>query len=477
MYLTILRLLLRTRFTRAYLAFLVLIGVIDSLTLIPVLTGSTSTIGTEELFFGVFIYFMIFSLLVLMGNGLSFTKPDIDFLLPSSTPGNDMAYASFTSQFVSFGVLFIILSIGYAAIFGNNTGEILMFVGAYIMLSLALTAMSVVVTDMSMAPRIAIFSGSALYLLSFLIGFNYSPFAVLTGHLVGGTIGSAIFMVVPLYFAVRWMRSETLTSKPPSRLIRRKETYKDSVRFSGLTPRGAVFRNYFLHAYLGNAVNTMGANISMTRRVRLSAAIKVMMAISVAYGAMLYYAELRYGGSDIMPFVLISMFYIIMFPQMSLFSTTFSVERVWLSATSMPFSTYIQTFVYAQMTQAFVLELPFAASLATLGILFQPQLLYSLIMVMAVSPLAVGVLAVMGVRSRQPQVQENFASPRRMGLRRMIAVGPYTLLVITGTVASILYPLASLAVIGASAAILLLILYPGRRWEKYMSKLVELSFI
>lgn len=477
MFLPILRLLLKTRFTRGYFVFLFTIAFIYSILILDTGQPGYFSVTSTQILFVVFLYFMILSLSLIFGNGLSLTKPDQDFLLPSSTHGNSMAYALFSAQFLSFGLMFIVLSIGYSVLYGFNPVYISIVLLDFAMLGGSLTSLSVSTADLKIQYRLLVFLASSVFLLSFLIGFKYSPFSVVTGSLAGGTVGTLLFFLVPFYFAIRWMRKEPLTARTPAITLNRKENYKDVLEFSGLSPRGAVFRNYFFHAYIANTVNGLGQSLARTRRIRLLTAVKVMTVLAVIIAAGIYILSTYIGVNGVLVILFIFTIYLAIYPQLILFSSTFSVERIWLSGLAFPFSTYVQTMVFAQMMQCLVLDIPMAIAFSVLGLFLSPAFFAVVYVQIILAPISVGVLSSLSVIARPPQVQEGYATPNRMGARRMLYVMPYTAIIMLGTVFAILYLPLFFIPLGLGTSIILYLLIPAKRWDNMLSKLVEKNYI
>lgn len=477
MFLRIFKFLLKTRFSRAFFGSLGLILFLDLVVLVPQTLNSGASLTIVQVIFAVLFYYMFLALTIIFGNGLNLTKPDQEFLLPSSVPKRDLAYALFLTQYVAFGLFFLILSLGLAFSYRSHPLTAILLVLDFIMLSSTVTSFSVALANTGKIVRIGILVVCSLLIFSIFFNFSFSPFAMLQGHIVTGTVSDIIFSAIPMFFAARWINREELTAREPRVTLRSKETYKDTVEFSGLSPRSAIFRNYFLHAYQGNSVAGMGQNFSRTTRIRLSAVLRVMVILSIVFTGLITYALTRVSSQEILPFEFIIIFYISLYPQMILFSTTFAVERIWLSGTSVRFVDYVRSFVFGQMLQAAVINIPLSVGFLFLYFVGDHYVLPVIFFELVVVPISVGVMVTLSIIARPPQVQESIIVTRRMGIRRAIYMLPYFSLVMTGFLSAMLYFPGSLVPVIIGVVLLAILLKSSERWNRIMSRLVEKNYI
>lgn len=475
MFLLVLKLLVRTRLSKPFLLFLVLMGFID----ITVSISGIESGGASQSFFGeaflVFIYYMILTVVTLLGNGLGMTKPDADFLLPSSIKGKTLNYAFFTVQLISVSLIFIILSVAYSIGLYRFTDEAALFVLDFAMLGVTLTSLSVIVSDFDILYRVPVFASVSVFLFSFLLHFNYSPFSVLTGHLYQATIGTAILFSVTFAFALRWIRHNDLYEKMP-RLLMKKETFKDRLSFTGMSAPNAIFRHYFMHFFSGRPIGMSGSVLALTNRYRLKIALTILSAISVAIVVGIYFLKPP-SATYLYPILITLIVYLSFVVDSALYGTAFSVERLWLSAMSMPYHAYIRRMVFAQTIQAAVVELPLATAVAVLGFMYGNSLFPLLIALLVITPEAVALMSALSVVAKPPQAWENAVMIRRVGLKRAIYLLPYSLVMLTGILLSILSPFAVAAEAVALGIIMFLILSRKNYWEKMVSKLAESNYI
>ncbi len=423
-----------------------------------------------------FIYYFILTMIIFFGNGLGMTKPDSDFLLPSSINGRTLNMAMFTIQLISLSLIFIILSISYSIELYNLSLRAALYIVDFLMLGIILTSLSVIVSDFDLLYRIPVFAAVTLILFSFLLGFTYSPFSILRGDLIQATIGTLVLFAVTTFFAVRWIMSNDLYFKPPRVAFRKKETFKDRLTFVGLSPLKAVFRQYFYHFYSGRPIGMSGTVLAITNRYRLKAVLAVITGISVVVVGAIVYSKPP-NVEDIYPVLIVLVVYLTFAANMGLYSTTFSVERLWLSAMSMPYHTYVQRMILTQTVQAMVLESPLAVGIAILGFLYGYSLLPLVMAVLILTPEAVAVMSALSIVAAQPQAWENAVMIRRVGLKRVIYMVPYSVIMLSGVLLSILNPISAAIEAGILALVVYFIVTRKRYWERTVSKLSEKSYI
>lgn len=477
MYLLILKLLIRTRLSRGFLVFIALLAVIDfSVSFGGIVGGSTSQSFIGGATFIVFIYFITFTMVTLFGNGLGMTKPDSDFLLPSSIRGKTLNYALFTVQLISISLIFIILSVAYSIDLYHLSIEAGIFVLNFVMLGVTLTSISVVISDYGLLYRIPVFAIVSSFLFSFLIGFNYSPFAILTGNMYQATMGTAILFAVSLYLGIRWVHTNDLFVKAPRIAFRQKETFRGNLTFLGLTPEKAIFRQYFTHFFSGRPIGMSGTVLAVSNRYRLKATFPIFVVISAIMVMAIYYYKPP-KVEDIYPVLIILLVYLTFSANMGLYGTSFSVERLWLSAMSMPYYKYVQRMVLTQTVQAMVLELPLGVAIAILGFMYGNSLFPMLISVLVLTPEAVAVMSSLSIVARPPQTWENAIMVRRVNLKRVIYLIPYGAIMLSGLLISIIYPAGAAIEAAVVAAAIYLFLTRKNYWEGMVSKLAENSYI
>ena len=476
MYLLILKLLIRTRISKAFLIFIAIIAAVDIPLSFSGAFGGGSSQSIAGIAFIVFIYYTTFTAVTLFGNGLGMTKPDQDFLLPSSINGKTLNYALFTVQLISISLLFIILSLGYSLGLYHLTLQAALFIVNFAMLAISLASLSVLVSDYDLLYRVPVFAVGSVFLFSFFLGFQYSPFAMISGHVVSATIGTVVFFAILLLLGIRWVNANDLYVKPPRIMVRKKETFKDRISYVGLSPNKAIFRHFFMHFFSGRPIGMSGTVMAVSNRYRLRATLPVMVAASaILLGAIIYFRPPTV--SELYPILIIFVVYLSFAADGGLYSSSFSVERLWLSAMSMPFHRYIRKMVAAQVIQSIVLEAPLGVAIVALAFLYGSSLLTLLIAVLVITPESVAVLSSLSIVSKPPQTWENAIMTRRVGLKRAIYYFPYGAIMLSGLLMSIIYPIFAAVEAVVLAVALYVFLSRKNYWDGMVSKLAESSYI
>ncbi len=476
MYLLILRLLIRTRLTKGFLVFLILVAFADISISFSGISPDRSAQTLSGLYVIAFIYYFILTMIIFFGNGLGMTKPDADFLLPSSVKGKTLNIALFSVQLISLSLIFIILSVAYSFELYHISLLAALYILDFLMLGIILASMSVIVSDFDLMYRAPVFAVVSLFLFSFLLRFAYSPFSILTGNLVQSTMGTLALFIVTTFFAVRWILTNDIYFKPPRTAFRKRETFKDRMTFVGLNPARAMFRHYFYHFYSGRPIGMSGTVLSVTNRYRLKGVLAVIAGISAIAGFAILYSKLP-NVNDLYPVLITLIIYLTFVANMGLYSTTFSVERLWLSALSMPFHTYVRRMVLTQMVQSMVLEIPLAVVIAILGLIYGKGLFPLLLAVLILTPEAVAIMSSLSIVSAQPQAWENAIMVRRVGLKRAIYLLPYSGIMLSGVLMSILNPIAAAMEAAVIGLVIYFIVTRRKYWEGMMSKLTEKNYI
>jgi hypothetical protein len=410
--------------------------------------------------------------MALATGGVMIFKSDRDYLftLPLST--RDLSIAIFFSQFIAFGIS-ILFMFGY--LYPSVASPLLIVDLAS--LALTFTSLGVIAPSMTTRVRITLSVVLALWTLLGLENFPLSPGSAFNGNLYGGTATLVALAGVTTTLAFRGL-SRIELDMVRSLVRTTASDIKSPNSYVGKSPIGAIYSMNLSSMSLAGRMNMAGTSRYVSRRVKTR---WVAMASAVAAAAYFAFA-LSVGpapaitGTDTFPasiLVAVGLAFLGFFLSQSAITN----ERIWLSLTSLPASTYFRHLISSRVLSLLVILAPFAAADAALLALGYGVTLAALGVILLVIPGAF-VLEICWAAYIAPiQVKGDDAMmPAQFNLRQLataIPVGGVFLLV---AIASI-FPLV--AVVGGLLLCILsaLLTLSGGFWSRVVTKLTENGFV
>lgn len=474
-------LLIRSRFSGGYLAGIASLGVI-------VLLSSTAAISTSvpssvlSVSVGYVSVFLVLLLLLttFSGAGNPYSKADQDFLLQMPIPKKVLIPAVLLTQFLSFGVMFFMISL--EAMFTHlNSPQLMALIGADgFLLGFMITLVAVAVYNSSYIIRVPVGIGLAALIVSGNFGFSFSPISEYGGHYLTGTAVLVTIVAVSLYFAL----SQLSRGIEPRQRISLRSTYSKGVEYGGSSPLVSVFLYHFklvVMAGQGNAMARSGRQ-TFSGRLMLWQAILIMSVLGIIFAVILSIPGLVYsttvtGIETISPGIgFLAPFYISFFPTTFFIGGVIPLERVWISATTFPPRTYFLTTIGSKMVQSLSLEAPFAVSVIVARILGYPIPLIFLVIFLVVVPLYVSNFIIFSTFARPVQVTDSGASQGRSSVRNLIAGIPtfifaFSFFIILFVSAAVVVPIILYSII------LLYSVLRGNFWKNAVNKMVDRGYV
>lgn len=465
----LLKFIVRTRFSKP---FLVLIGI-----LVVYEIGISSIVPPQSAsvilsYYGTAIIALLLAMALATG-GVMVLKSDRDYLFTLPLSPRDLSISIFFSQFVAFGItilfMFVYLSPSLSSPF---------LVADLVALALTFTSLGIIATSLTTRVRIALSALVAAWTLLGIAKFPVSPGAAFNGEVYSGTATLLVLGAVTTAAAFRGLTRIELDMMRS--LVRSTSSeVKSQVSYSGKTPIGAIYSMNLSSMSLAGRMNMAGASRYVSKRVKTRWVVAATSAAAAAY----FVFVLSLGppapftpGSDSLPAAILVAVGLTFFA-FFLSQSAITNERLWLSLTSLPASTYFRHLIASRVVSLLFILAPFAAADAALFALGYGEALGALTVVIAVIPGSY-VLEILWAAYVAPiQVKgDDLTMQAQFSLRQFSAALPLVAVFFLASVASI-FPVV--AVVGGvaltvtSAALTM----SGRFWGRVVAKLTETGFV
>jgi hypothetical protein len=454
--LSLLKFLIRTRFSRPFLILMVVVLVYAAA------ISQVVPSGSEDFFVGYYYTAIIAFLLAmsLITGGVMVFKSDRDYLFTLPLSQRDMSASIFFAQFIAFGMTVLFTSIYLVA------------------LAFVFTSLGILATSLSSWARTVLAAALAAWTLASVAGFPVSPGSAFNGNLYSGTATLIALSIVTTATAFRSLSHVELDMM--RNLVRSTSSeVKSPNSYAGKTPLGAIYSMNLSSISLAGRMNMAGASRYVSRRVRTR---WVVAATSIAAAAYVAFVVLEgppstfTAGSDSLPAAVLVA---ILLAFVSFFFSQSAIvnERIWLSLTSLPPATYFRHLVLSKLASFLLIVAPFAVANAALIALGYGEGLGALAVVALDIPGAFVLQILWSAYVAPIQVKgEDQSLQAQFSVRQLLAVLPLAPVFVLASVSTIVPEVAligGLVLIGLSAVLMM----SGRFWEGVVVRLTENGFV
>lgn len=469
MLLSLLKFVIRTRFSRPFLALMAVV-VVYSVGISQVIPPQQENVVLS--YYGTTII-ALFLAMALATGGVMVLKSDRDYLftLPLST--RDLSLAIFVSQFVAFGITILFMFVYLA----QSLASAFLLVNL-VALALTFTSLGIIATAIPTRLRLALAVSLALWTLLSFAKFPLSPGSAFNGNVVGGTVTLVAMAAVTTFAAFRSLSHIELDMMKS--LVRSTSAEVRSPNsYAGRSPLGAIYSMNLSTMSLAGRMNMAGTSRYVSRRVRTR---WVVGATSLA--AALYFAIVVYqgpptsfvAGTDSLPAAILAAVMLSLFA-FFLSQSAITNERLWLSLTSMPPATYFRHLVVSKVVSLLLILAPFGVADVFLAGLGYGEALGALAVIAFVIPGAFVIEILWAAYIAPIQVKgEDMTMPGQFSLRQFAAVLPVIPAFALASVAT-LFPIVALVGGGLLIAVSALLLMSGRFWGSVVTRLTENGFV
>ncbi len=465
-------LLIRTRFTWYYILIIVLIATYSLYAIPYQIEGQPYAYAT--LYFSGIVGG--YSIITAVAGGISVSKSDQEFLLVSPVEGRDLITSLLAVQAIGTGLVLIAVSLFVLAMVHYGPVEMALAVLNMILLDLFLITVGIGTFHLKKTYRVAIAAAIGLWVVSYFLGFPYSPQAFINGNPVDSLVLTAPVAVISLLGAVKSLSSEDLPIRISTSKEKKKE-YRSIVRYINYSPEKSVFLNGFTN--LSYSTNSMmaGGIKTMTSRIRLRTYYMIIIIIAVIYGFLAYFLidfGIQSQGFNLV--VLLGSIYVGVIPQFVFNSGVMTYERAWLSFTSMEPWKYISIIIGSKVAQSVITSIPFVTvSLidAYLGVMNSME---AILVFLILDPLLIGLYLLIVFSASYYQITDEGFISSRMSAVQFVPALPLILFMVI-VIISIIIPQLIIFTSVFTALIVVFLATRKKFWERRVNKLVQKGYV
>jgi hypothetical protein len=467
--LSLLKFVIRTRFSRPFLILItvVLAYQVGISTLIPR--------RSENLIFSYYgtVIIAFFLAMALATGGVMVLKSDRDYLFTLPLSARDLSISIFFGQFIAFGVTTLFM---FAYLAQTLASPLLLI--DLVALALTFTSLGVIAPSLTTKVRILLSVALALWTLLALVNFPLSPGSAFNGNAYGGTatlVGLAAVTTAAAFRGLSRIELDMMKSlaRSTSTEIRSPNSY------AGKSPVGAIYSMNLSSISLAGRVNMAGASRYVSRRVKTRWVIATTSVAAAAYFAFVAYLippTPFVVGTNSLP-AAIAVAVILSFLAFFFSQSAITNERIWLSLTSLPPGTYFRHLIASKVISLLLIMAPFAIADVALLEIGYGEALGALVVVVAVIPSSYVLEILWSAYVAPIQVKgDDLMMPGQFNLRQLAATLPLIAVFFLVSIAS-LFPIVAVAGGAILIAISALLTMSGGFWSRVVTRLTENGFV
>ncbi len=359
-------------------------------------------------------FLAFFLILPILSGGIAVLKSDRDFLFTLPVKRSELALSLFVVQLLSFSLI-VIYVLAYS--FSNLRPVLAYALVDFIALILTVTSLGPITYSLRLGWRILFASVLAIWMVSALLGFPFSPAAIYSGHPLYAVITSVILAVVTVPLAFRSLSRVDLDLMKTFTRYSSSEV-KHVRRFSGMTPMKAMLEENFYTVEVSGRMNSMGGGGSYrSGRFKLSKGVLVTAVVAgVYYYLFAYRLNLSLHNQEIVILILsIYSVIFIMFFTMGVLGN----ERLWLGFMTRNPTRYLRDLLVTKSLSLSALLSPLAVANFLLAIRGDEQALNFGLFLLIVIPSLLIIVVYMSAFLYPFQIKEEISMPGQFNLRQM----------------------------------------------------------
>ncbi|MGP6239592.1 hypothetical protein ACNF40_04140 [Cuniculiplasma sp. SKW4] len=472
MFIKVMKLLVKSRFSRAFL--LILFGIF-AYSFFVISFGfdfnSEKSFGSYYLAF----FFLLFLLSATVGGGLSVTRADLDFLLTSAVRNRDLIPAFFIAQALSSSLIFIAAASGAIAFFRTNLSGFILGIVAIICMAILPISMSLNMAGKGMNLKVPVAAIEAGWIVSSFIGFPYGALSFITYLDPYSSLTVIILTIVATAVAATTIRGESLPFRISSFSMRTKNSYDKSFSFKEKNPVEAIMSLHFRQVDFTSRVASMGNIRVKVNRV----SIYMLFAILSAIAFVVTFLLIEFQGNFLSTFGSFGIYllaaYFAWFLSLMLSTGTLSKERAWLSFTSIPIEIYLRKVMEAKILQTLFASVPFIISFIVLGIYISHTFFIMTIVLILFPPLYSGINFSLSFLRKPYQILQENILPSTYNASQF-AVFPITFTMLIALFVVVIFPVTIPLIFAIDVLILLYLSFRKSYWQKRLYQWIERGY-
>lgn len=472
MFLKVLQLLVKSRFSRNYLLVIFFIFIYSIFT---VNFGLNDTVNFGSYYLAFF--FLIFLVSAIYTGGISTTSADRDFLLTSPIENRVLVPAFFISQALASSLIFISAASASFIILKNSEASLLIGIADIICMAILPISMSLNMAGTPKAARVGAAIVAIAWIFSSYAGFPFGPLSFLSGHLVESSLFLILVTIVATAVSFRAISQNSLPFKL-SAMSTKSKGFKELFSFRGKRPSMAVFELHFKQVDFSSRTASMGNIRIKVNRISIFTIALLTTALGVffVFFQLFYVKTLPKTSSDSLLYILFPEIYISWGISLGLSTGTLSKERAWLAFISFPVEKYMRITVLAKMSQSFFVSIPLIVAnifLAIEGIHFAFEFIWIFALLV---PIYCGISFSMSFYRKAYQITQEDVLPSTYNLTQFILLPVSFVMLILLFLVSFFEGSLPFTIVGGGI-FLSLFLLGENHWKNGLYRMIESGYV
>jgi len=460
---SLLSLIIKTRFTTAYLVLfgILLTYAVFEASFFP--SSSNLTMLYRLLDYVVLALLIFFTILFGLNSSFPIIRSDVDFLFTSPISKRGIAFALYVSKFLFVGVMFLITNLYIVGVIAPTPFARAFVISDTIISSILITSLSISISGYSMGKKILSLSAISGWELFSIAGMGFSPASYIFGQIYSGTAMLFILSGLLTAYAYRQLVNADidtlkLTIAGAHRRGKRGNASMSTKRiFDHVTPRRAML----LFNLTKTSIVSSRRSFAPDRSIGIHGGLGIFALLSVgtAIAAALFMISYFFHNGGIIELYVFVGMYSLMF----LFTFSYnalSTERAWISFTSVKPSVYIRYVIYGRIIRSVAITYPMGISVLLTFLMFHINILGLAIVDFIDAPMMVVLLIMTTMIVGIFQIKDpEFVTPQRNA--RQILYAPVSIGgMIVGAISVIFLTFSIYAAIAVTSVSLIFLFYP-----------------
>ena len=469
----VLTLLIKSRFSKGFLAIIIMLLFYSLLT---INLGLTTDKSFAAYYLGFF--FIVFLASAIYTGGISTTSADRDFLLTSAIGNRVLVPAFFISQALASSLIFI--SAGSASLIVIRDNTLALSFGIVDLLCMAILPISMSL-NMASLPRFVRVGGAAIsviWVISSFFNIPIGPLSFLRGQVIISSLFLILVTLIATVVSFNSIKQESLPFKL-SAMSSRNRGFKKLFSFTGRTPEYAVFHLHFKQVDFSSRTASMGNIKIKVNRVSVYTILILVSVLAVAFGIYELFFNKNIPTSLASPNA-----FLYLLPEayaqwglaMGLSSGTLSKERAWLGFTSMPIEKYMGVTMISKMVQTLTIGSPFIVVNAILAYRGMFGAIPSIIIFLILVPVYSGINFTLSFYKKTFQIKQEDVLPTTYNISQFRTLPiAFTMLILIFV--ALFVPISLPFIIAGSIGFLAFLTLNKNYWKRSLYKMIENGYV
>lgn len=471
-------LIIRTRFTTAYLVIfgLLLVYAFAEASFLPPSEPALLLHLFRYIVLGVLV---LFTIIYGLNSSYPIIRSDTDFLFTSPVSKRAFAFALYTSKYLFVGIIFLISNLYIVGLVAPTPLGRAFAIVDTIAASVLIASLSISVSRYTVQRKMLAVMGISGWELFSLLGFGFSPASYIFGNIYSGTaILIALTFLLTFYAYVQLKNADIDTLKLTISGVHKNERAKKSPTkekkvFDNTTPRRAML----IFNLTKTSIVSSRRSFSSDRTVGIHKGLGIFSLFGVGTFVAIVLFIISYyfhGAAGIRELYIFVGMYSLMFLYTFAYNAL-SAERAWVSFTSVKPAVYIRYVIYGRMIRSLAITFPIGVSVFFIYLIFHLNILGLAVVEIIDAPLMVVLLIMTTMLVGVFQIKDpEFITPQRNA--KQILYAPVSIGgMIIGSISTFFFMLSVYIALGV-AILSLIFLFYSKIMNFAVLKMIEKGF-